>query len=761
MSNDLRFTVIFSYLHRVISGEMYIRDELIQALDYSESIVILTDKRGMIRYVNKSFEKKYGYTKEEVTGKNPRMFRSNYHDTLYYHNLWTTIKNGETWHGVFKNITKSGDFIWEKAVISPVKGKDGDELTGFIAVKEDITRQRELELQLDRDNSFLDELFDNSPVGIAILQPIYEHDEVIDFRVTRANPSAGIVVGRLGVVGLKVSDILPEFEMDEQRIEQVMNRKASFEAHLKDIGKHVRYRSFPFGKENVCLFFYDVSPYRQTIQALEASEERYFSLVEDAPALISRFDKDGVLIYANEEYCKTFEVQREDLIGRSIYDWYPEEEKQRAKRTIISLTAENPISVVEHQLVLDGGKTKWMRWLDRALVDSEGNIFEYQSVGMDLTPLKKTELELIQHRNKMDAIVNSTVAGIGVVAPDGRFVLVNERFQKMMGYSSKEEIYACEHLKFVHPRWEAIAELNFQRLLSGEINDYNIELEVVRRDKTTFWGDLHVSPIKDVNGEIVEIIGIITDSTKKKETELQLKEREEKLKELNATKDKLFSIIAHDIKNPFNSILGFSGLLKNNLDNYSREEIKTYIEQIAISSENVYRLLDDLLIWAKSQLGQMVVNPQYFRIKNVVDIAFENYAIQADNKQIKLINEVRQQDVVYADLDMMKFVTRNLIHNAIKFTNANGLIKCSTTEEDAFVVFSVKDTGIGIRPEKIKTLFNISSYMTTSGTSEEKGTGLGLHLSLDMVEKNGGKIKVESEVGKGTEIMVYLPISDK
>ncbi len=738
---------------------MQIKDELIQALDFSESIVVLTDKRGMIRYVNNSFVEKYGYSREEVMGKNPRIFKSDYHDKLYYNNLWATIRNGETWRGVFKNITKSGEIIWEKAIISPVM--DAGEVSAFIAVKEDITRQRELQLQIDRDNSFLDELFDNSPVGIAILQPIYDQDKVIDFRVTRANPSAGIVVGRLGLVGLKVSDILPDYQMDEERLTQVMKRKLSFESHLQNIGKHVRYRSFPFGQNSVCLFFYDVSPYRQTIQALEVSEERYFSLVEDAPALISRFDKDGLLIYANEEYCRTFEVERDELIGRSIFDWYPEEEKERAKLAIGALTAENPISVVEHQLVLEDGKIKWMRWLDRALVDSKGNIFEYQSVGMDLTPLKKTELELIQHRNKLDAVVNSTVAGIGVVSPDGRFVLVNERFQKMMGFDSKEEIYAYSHLNFVHERWKEVAELYFLQLLSGEVNDYNLECEIVRRDKTIFWGDVHVSPIKDVNGEIVEIIGIITDSTRKKETELQLKEREEKLKELNATKDKLFSIIAHDIKNPFNSILGFSGLLKNNLDNYSKEEIKTYIEQIAISSENVYRLLDDLLIWAKSQLGQMIVNPQFFRLRNLVDIAFENYTILAENKHIHLVNDVRQQEVVYADLDMMKFVIRNLIHNAIKFTNTNGEVRCSASVEDAFIRLSVKDTGIGIRPEKVKTLFNISSYMTTNGTSNEKGTGLGLHLSLDMVEKNGGKIKVESEVGRGTDIIIYLPMSDK
>ncbi|MBK3518128.1 PAS domain-containing protein [Carboxylicivirga marina] len=739
---------------------MDIRDELIQALDFSESIVILTDERGTIRYANKSFEKKYGYTQSEVVGENPRLFKSDYHDAQYYENLWTTIRNGETWRGIFKNRTKSGVYIWEKAIISPVI--INDELTGYIAVKEDITRQRELEVQLDHDSQFLDELFDNSPIGIAILQPLYNIEgEVLDFMIVRANPSAGNVVGRLGIVGLKISEILPEFEITKRRSQLILNRKSSFETHFKELGKYVRYRSFPFGKDNICLFFYDVSPYRQTIEALEASEERYFSLVEDAPALISRFDKDGVLIYANEQYCKAFEVERSALVGSSIFDWFPDDEKERAKRTIKSLTVHNPISVVEHQLVLKSGKIKWMRWLDRALVDSAGNIFEYQSVGMDLTPLKQTEVELIQHRNKLDAVVNSTIAGIGVVTPKGRFVLVNERMQKLLGFDSKEDMYSFTHLQVIHPMWQHEAELHFSQLLVGEVNDYNLECQFLKKDGSTFWGDLHVSPIKDVNGKIIEIIGIVTDISSKKEIELQLKEREFKLKELNATKDKLFSIIAHDIKNPFNSILGFASLLKNNLELYSKEEIKAYIEQIAISSENVYKLLDDLLIWGKSQLGQMIVKSQYFRPKNLVDEAIENYDVQARNKKIHLSNDINQQAVVYADIDMMKFVIRNLIHNGIKFSNPNGEVRSSTFEVDNFVVLSIRDTGIGIKPEKLDVLFDINGYISTSGTAEEKGTGLGLHLSKDMVEKNGGFIEVESEVGKGTEFKIHLPKGEK
>jgi PAS domain S-box-containing protein len=550
-------------------------------------------------------------------------------------------------------------------------------------------------------------------------------------------------------------------DLNDKRIHLITQRKSSFEAYFKEHGKHIKYRTFPFGKDNICLFFYDVSPYRQTIEALEASEERYFSLVEDAPALISRFDKDGLLIYANEQYCKTFEVDKDELVGKCIYDWFPDEEKERAKRTIESLTVDNPISVVEHQLLLKDGKIKWMRWLDRALVDSAGDIFEYQSVGMDLTPLKQTELELIQHRNKLDAVVNSTVAGIGVVSPKGQFVLVNERLQKLLRFESKQEMYSYNHLQVTHSLWQYEAELYFNKLLVGEIDDYNLELQFLRKDQETFWGDLHVSPIKDVNGKIIEIIGIVTDISGKKEIEIQLKEREKKLKELNATKDKLFSIIAHDIKNPFNSILGSSSLLRSNLEFYTKEEIKSYVEQIAISSENVYKLLDDLLIWAKSQLGQMKVKPQYFKLKLLVDEAIENYGLLAKNKHIHLKNEIKDQTVVYADLDMIKFVIRNLIHNGIKFTNANGEVSCSLLEANDFNVIYICDTGIGIRPEKLEVLFDISGYISTTGTDEEKGTGLGLHLSKDMIEKNNGKIEVKSEVGKGTEFRIYLPNEQK
>ena len=734
------------------------KGELLRSIEFSDSIVVLTDENGMIRYVNNSFVKKYGYTKEEVIGLRPNVLKTDYHDTDFYSNLWQTIVSGETWHGVLKNKTKHGALIWEKATISPIFNDDGAK-TGYIAIKEDITQQRELESQKENEKDFLDELFDNSPVGIAILQPVKDHNEVTDFIVVRANPSAGKVIGRLGLVGLSVKEILPEFELNTERINRMMTTKTSFESHFKDIGKHVRYRSFPFGPNTICLFFYDVSPYRQTIEALEASEERYFTLVEDAPALICRFNRNGTLKYVNNEFCKAFETPRDRLIGKDLFTWFAKGERQYVKQKVLALSADNPMSVVEHKLMLSNGKVKWLRWLDRALLDSNGEVFEYQSVGMDLTQTKQTELQLIKHRNKLNALVNSTVAGIGVVNPQGRFVFINSRFMQMLGFKNKEEVYTKSYVEITHPQWRKVGAEQFKQLVAGTIENYNIEIKFLGKNNIPFWGDLHVSSIKDDQGDVVEVVGFITDISHKKEFEIQLKQSEAKYKELNTTKDKLFSIIAHDIKNPFNSILGLSAILKNNIEHYSKEETKAYIEQIVVASENVFKLLDDLLIWAKSQLGQITVNPKFFRAKTLVEEAYDSFGLMAKEKSVYLVNDISSNHVVKADFDMVKFVVRNLIHNGIKFTKANGEVRCSALESGDYLMLSIRDTGIGIQPDKLKILFNVGEFMSTTGTSDEQGTGLGLQLSKELIEKNGGKVEVTSQPGKGTEFILYIPMS--
>lgn len=240
----------------------------------------------------------------------------------------------------------------------------------------------------------------------------------------------------------------------------------------------------------------------------------------------------------------------------------------------------------------------------------------------------------------------------------------------------------------------------------------------------------------------------------------KLKKSEGKLKELNFTKDKLFSIIAHDLKNPFSSILGFSELLVKNIGNYNVEKSENFLKLINSSIRNTIILIDNLLNWIKSQSGQMNFNPENNNLSLIIQEIIEISNITATVKNISF-NYLQLENLeVYADENMLKTVMRNLIFNSIKFTNSGGKIDIFATQNCKFIEITVSDNGIGINKENRNKLFNLETNVTTLGTNNEKGSGLGLVLCKEFVEMHGGKIWVESEVGKGSDFKFTLPLLD-
>ncbi len=243
---------------------------------------------------------------------------------------------------------------------------------------------------------------------------------------------------------------------------------------------------------------------------------------------------------------------------------------------------------------------------------------------------------------------------------------------------------------------------------------------------------------------------------KNKEKELEVKN--EKLREVNATKDKFFSIIGHDLKNPFNSILGMSQLLSRNVDKYSPEKIRHMAEQMHHSSKNAYHLLENLLKWAKIQRGEL--QPKKDKT-DPVEMIREVEALcrpTADSKNIHLKSASESSAPVLADREMVKTVLRNLITNALKYTFPDGFVHVTTTKSGHQLQFTVSDTGTGIAPEHLEHLFDIDCALSKEGTAREKGTGLGLILSKEFIEKHGGSIWVESEVDKGSDFHFTLPL---
>lgn len=239
------------------------------------------------------------------------------------------------------------------------------------------------------------------------------------------------------------------------------------------------------------------------------------------------------------------------------------------------------------------------------------------------------------------------------------------------------------------------------------------------------------------------------------------KKVEENLAELNATKDKFFSIIAHDLKNPFNTLIGFSELLVSAYEQLPQEKIFHFHKLIYQAAKHGFTLLENLLEWSRSQTGRIKWLPTVIDLKKITSTTFDLQNSVAKNKNITLSIEVKSECKAFADSNMISTVIRNLISNAIKYTPKNGKIKVVISENKEFCIVEIIDSGVGINQKDLNKLFKIDVHYSKEGTNKEKGTGLGLILCKEFIIKNNGEIYAKSELNKGSTFGFYLPKYEK
>ena len=243
--------------------------------------------------------------------------------------------------------------------------------------------------------------------------------------------------------------------------------------------------------------------------------------------------------------------------------------------------------------------------------------------------------------------------------------------------------------------------------------------------------------------------------------EKKVEQRTEELRELNATKDKFFSIIAHDLKNPFNTLMGFTELLLDNLEDFSDDKVHEIIGILNETSKQSYALLENLLEWSRTQTGRMEMKLERINIHDLIEENIDLLSNQAGKKKIQLVSKVSADANAFADANMIRTVIRNLISNAIKYTKENGSITCSSFVKDNKLQIEVADTGIGIKPQNLEKLFRIDLNYSTRGTADENGTGLGLILCKEFINRIGGDIWVDSVFGEGSIFKFTLPLQEK
>ncbi|MFN8255123.1 MAG: hybrid sensor histidine kinase/response regulator [Bacteroidales bacterium] len=229
------------------------------------------------------------------------------------------------------------------------------------------------------------------------------------------------------------------------------------------------------------------------------------------------------------------------------------------------------------------------------------------------------------------------------------------------------------------------------------------------------------------------------------------------LQKANQDKDKLLSIIAHDLSNPFSVLITFSKLLIDSYDDFSKDDIMNYLKTFYQTSKQGYNLLDNLLKWSKSQTGKLDAEPINLDMKDLVEENITLLLSQAKSKKIILVNHVPEDLIAFADLNMILTVIRNLVSNAIKFTHENGKVEVFGHSHSNFIEIIIKDNGVGISDEDLQKIFRIDVKHSTPGTANEAGTGLGLVLCKEFIERNMGKLIARSTPGEGSEFVFLLP----
>lgn len=276
----------------------------------------------------------------------------------------------------------------------------------------------------------------------------------------------------------------------------------------------------------------------------------------------------------------------------------------------------------------------------------------------------------------------------------------------------------------------------------NEFGFYEIEMHVRKETRVQNWASFQTKS--------KQIIAVGYDIT-------LLKNNEAELKELNNTKDKILSIISHDLQGPFNAIIGFSDMLIKKYDKYPEEKKLQYIKSINASSKGMHKMLINLLAWVRGQSGKLIINNEKFNLKKSIDNLLNILEPQAEKKYICIFNAVDESIVLHSDISMIETILHNLIANAIKFTPSHGEIRISSKNEFNEVEICVEDSGIGMDEKVINHLFDNNEKKLQTGTANEKGTGIGLIICKDHIHSLGGKIWVESKKNKGSKFYFSIP----
>jgi len=543
----------------------------------------------------------------------------------------------------------------------------------------------------------------------------------------------------------------------EEHYKSIGIRKDNTRINIEIRGKMIDYR----GEEVRVTAIRDITKRTKAEIALKQSEENYRQVVSSISPVIwkAEFDKN------NKRYKEYVSPVAEQMIGlppNSIkHNWdvffsyvVKADMRKLVKQAIWARRNLNKNFKLEYRILRPDGKTIWVNTQGKARKDKEGNIIAFGTIE-DITDRKQMERSVVESEKKYRTLFEATPDPI-LIHKKGKILKVNKACLEFVGAENTGQIINFSISRFIKNYTTDEFYVKINKFEKNKISKFREEKFVTLSGEVK---DVEIVAVPIIYEKEKAVQVIFRDITEQKKALIELQNSEKKLFQLNATKDKFFSIIAHDLRNPFNQLLGLTDLMLENYNDYSFTDLKEYIGLLNKSARNGYNLLENLLEWARSQSGRKEINPFNFALINAYHKVFELVHSNATNKNIKIVSKISKNIGVFADVNIINTIFLNLISNAIKFTKSGGQIIIDAIEEDNFVIISVKDNGVGISPENINKLFKIDIHHSTKGTNNEAGTGLGLILCYEFIQLSKGKIWVESEIGIGSTFYFSLPKS--
>jgi len=693
---------------------------------------------------------------------------------------------------------------WFELQFSPVKNEKEKVIGLFISIL-DINKRKLDEARLIKNKANLKAMFDSS-------QRLF-HFIDLKFRIQSFNKLTKEYFKKFHGIDLRKGDnilkYMPIHKIQEFKIniEKALNgEKIVKEGWFIEDSNTLYWAEFLylpiFDEENrniigVAYSVLNINEKHDFILKIEENELKYRNLVENLP----------MATYLSASY-NIFQMnyispKMKDISGYELDKFISEagffeslifpQDLERVVAAKKKVTISEPFFSLSYRIVNKNKQVIWIKDEGHIIFDKIGKAIYFQGVIINITKRKTAELTLAKQQDEIlskneelsalneelktsnEELKNNEIIlknskdaleKIFVQSPDaiiitdenGTIIDCNDEILELVAADSKQAIIGKSAFSFIDDkeRYKIINAFK-KTYLHGVAKD--IEVTLSSKKTEPIFVEFSLSSIRTGEFEQINYIAILKDITQRKKAIFALEQSEKNLKETNISKDKFFSIIAHDLKNPFNNIMGFSELLLEDFDNYSKNKVKKILGWINESSTQGYNLLENLLNWSRSQTGRLQWNPESIDLVKLIVSEAELLKKTAIKKNVELYYPENVQFMSFSDSNMVRTVIRNLISNAIKFTPSSGKVevKVEKCEKEGFWVVSVADTGVGISQAAMDDIFRIDKNTSTLGTDNESGTGLGLILCKEFVEKNAGELMVKSKSGEGSIFYFTLP----